>query len=146
MNDRHEVSFLLVDDDEIDVISMQRAMKKQRIVNPLLVARDGVEALEILRGQHPDTPRPASVIVLLDLNMPRMNGHEFLNAIRGDESLSRLVVFVLTSSRHERDIHQAYEQHVAGYIVKDDISNGGLAKALGLLDSYWRVVELPVTE
>ena len=143
MREQPQVSFLLVDDDEVDVISMQRALKKQNIANPLLVARDGIEALEILHGTHSVYRRPHSVIVLLDLNMPRMNGHEFLKAIRGDATLSQLVVFVLTSSRHERDIHQAYEQHVAGYIVKEDLNNGGLADALGLLDKYWRVVELP---
>ncbi len=143
MREHSPVSFLLVDDDEVDIISMQRALKKQKIANPLLVARDGIEALEILHGTHEVFRRPHSVIVLLDLNMPRMNGHEFLNAIRGDATLSQLVVFVLTSSRHERDIHQAYEQNVAGYIVKEDLNNGGLSHALGLLDKYWRVVELP---
>lgn len=141
-----ETVFLLVEDDEVDVMAMQRAFRKQKLANPLWVAGDGIEALEILRGEHASKPKPSSAIVLLDLNMPRMNGHEFLDAIRKDPSLKRLVVFILTSSAHEGDISQAYSKQVAGYIVKNDFANGGLSKALDLLDNYWRVVELPALD
>lgn len=140
---KKETTFLLVEDDEVDIMAMKRAFKKHKIANDLLIAQDGIEALEILQGCHPTQPRPSSAIVLLDLNMPRMNGHEFLNAIREDEKLKSLVVFVLTSSAHEIDIAQAYSNHVAGYIVKADFAHGGLTQALELLDNYWRVVELP---
>lgn len=99
-------TFLLVEDDEIDVMSVQRAMKREGIANPLVVARDGVEALEILRGDDPVRSVPSQVIILLDLNMPRMNGHEFLRSLRDDPNLAPMVVFVLTSSKLEADIHQ----------------------------------------
>lgn len=138
-----ETAFLLVEDDEVDVMAMQRAFRKHKLANTLLVAGDGIEALDILQGRHPSIPKPPSAIVLLDLNMPRMNGHEFLDAIRQDPTLKRLVVFVLTSSAHTGDIAQAYSNHVAGYIVKDSFTDGGLTQALDLLDNYWRVVELP---
>lgn len=138
-----ETVFLLVEDDEVDIMAMRRAFAKHKLANELWVARDGVEALSILVGEHNEYPRPESVIVLLDLNMPRMNGHEFLTSVRNNQELKRLVVFVLTSSDHQTDITQAYEHHVAGYIVKSDVATGGLAGALELLDHYWRVVELP---
>ena len=138
-----DTTFLLVEDDEVDVMAMKRAFTRQKLANELWVATDGLGGLDILQGKHGTYPRPESVIVLLDLNMPRMNGHEFLAAVRDDPSLNRLVVFVLTSSDHQTDIAQAYDQHVAGYIVKTDVGTGGLYRALELLEHYWRVVELP---
>ncbi|MGB0965900.1 MAG: response regulator [Litorivicinus sp.] len=140
---KNETVFLLVEDDEVDIMAMKRAFRQHKIANDLVVTQDGMMALEVLNGTHATIPRPSSAIVLLDLNMPRMNGHEFLDAIRQDERLKSLVVFVLTSSAHDSDIQQAYSNHVAGYIVKSDFANGGLTQALELLDHYWRVVELP---
>lgn len=142
-NENSLATFLLVEDDEVDVMNVQRVMKRQGLSNPLLIANDGAEALSILRGDDPAKPKPTKVIVLLDINMPRMNGHEFLKHLRDDKRLAPLVVFVLTSSNLERDLHQAYERHVAGYILKEDIDQGGLTQALCMLDQYWRVVELP---
>ncbi|RUP22418.1 response regulator, partial [Methylobacterium sp.] len=76
------VNILLVDDDEVDVQGLKRAFKKSKIGNPITVARDGIEALEILRGQNGRERLPKPHLVLLDLNMPRMNGIEFLEAVR----------------------------------------------------------------
>lgn len=136
------VTILLVEDDSIDAEAIKRALKRARIVNPLVVVSDGLEALNILRGSAADPPLERPFLVLLDLNMPRMNGIEFLEEIRNDEDLHDSVVFVLTTSEDDRDKLAAYGQHAAGYMVK---SNAGedFMKLVGMLDSYWKIVELP---
>jgi CheY-like chemotaxis protein len=136
------VNLLLVDDDEVDVQGLKRAFAKSRIGNPITVARDGIEALEFLRGENgrPQLPKPH--LILLDLNMPRMNGLEFLEAIRADEDLKRSVVFMITTSKAEEDKARAYDQHVAGYIVKQDPANTFM-QAVALMEHYWKIVEFP---
>lgn len=134
-----EVTILLVDDDDVDVMGIERALKKLKIGNPLVRARDGLEALKLLRDPHA-VRRP--YIVLLDLNMPRMSGLEMLAALRNDPMLNSAVVFVLTTSNDDEDKVKAYQQHVAGYIVKSQVGDGFL-RVLEMLDHYWRVVELP---
>lgn len=140
--DKRAVTFLIVEDDEVDLMAIQRAFKQKRIGNDCVIARDGIEALALLRGENsrPAISRP--YIVLLDLNMPRMNGFEFLKAIRGDERLRTSVVFVLTTSNSDEDRARAYLSNIAGFIVKADAGNAFLA-AIEMLDHYWRVVELP---
>lgn len=138
-----QASFLLVEDDEVDVQAMKRTFSRMRIANPLLVANDGLEALAIMRGEDEARQLEKPYIVLLDLNMPRMTGIEFLEVLRADETLTSAVVFVLTTSAEERDRVAAYRHHIAGYIVKQDLGGEGLSKALDMLDHYWRVVELP---
>ena len=136
------VTFLLVEDDEVDVKAIKRSLDELRIANPLVVARDGREALEYLRGQNGRKKVESPFLVLLDLNMPRMNGLEFLAELRADRELNTAVVFVLTTSRDERDRLSAYEKHVAGYIVKSNVADS-FAEAMKLIDHYWRVVEFP---
>ena len=97
---------------------------------------DGRALLEAAMQLRPD-------LILLDLNMPRMNGLEMLAELRNDPVLSSAVVFVLTTSKADEDIVVAYQQHVAGYIVKSQVGDGFL-RIMGMLDHYWRVVELPV--
>ena len=130
---------MLVDDDDVDVMGIERALKKLKILNPLVRAKDGLAALEILR-------RPGGIahpyIILLDINMPRMSGIEVLAELRRDESLNKSVVFVLTTSCEDEDKAAAYAQHVAGYIVKEEAGDS-LMRAITMLDCYWRVVELP---
>lgn len=133
-----EVTVLLVDDDEVDVMGVHRAFKDLKIGNPIAHAEDGMRALQILRNGEIKRP----FLVLLDLNMPRMNGIEFLQEIRSDENLKDTIVFVLTTSKAEEDRHKAYKQNVAGYIVKESVGSGFL-NAVELLDHYWRVVEMP---
>jgi len=113
------VSLLLVEDDAIDVMTVERMLRKQHISNPLFIARDGVEALEMLRGENDRAKVPEPYLILLDLNMPRMNGLEFLAELRRDPAHKKAVVFVLTTSDAPEDRHVAYEHRVAGYIVKD---------------------------
>jgi CheY-like chemotaxis protein len=123
-------------------MGLRRAFQQLKIVNPLTVARDGIEALEILRGGSDRTPLPRPYLILLDLNMPRMNGIEFLHALRADATLRDAIAFVLTTSRVDEDRIAAYQHNVAGYIVKSDFGNGFL-HAVRLLKHYWRVVEFP---
>lgn len=137
-----DVTFLVVEDDDVDVMALERAFKQLKIANKQCFARDGVEGLEYLRGQNGREKIAAPYIILLDLNMPRMTGLEFLEEIRKDEELKQSIVFVLTTSNDDRDRVSAYEKNVAGYIVKSDPTNGFM-EAITMLDHYWRVVELP---
>ncbi len=136
------VSILVVDDDDVVAEAIERAMRKQRVANPVIYAADGAEALEILRGSHPEQDIRSPFIVLLDLNMPRMNGLEFLDELRGDPELSGTVVFVLTSSDLESDMLAAYRAHVAGYMVKSEVGKD-FRKAIELLEQYWITISLP---
>ena len=133
------LNILLVEDDQVDVMNVKRAFDRNRISNPLFVAGDGVEALEILRsGQVPHERR----LVLLDLNMPRMNGIEFLRALRADEDLHATPVVVLTTSDDERDKIDAYNLNVAGYLVKP-VTFINFVELMAALNKYWTLVELP---
>ena len=136
------VNLLLVDDDEVDIQGLKRAFAKSRIGNPITVARDGVEALEFLRGENGRPKLPKPHLILLDLNMPRMNGLEFLEVIRADEDLKSSVVFMITTSKAEEDKARAYGHHVAGYIVKQDPANTFM-QAVALMEHYWKIVEFP---
>lgn len=136
-----EVSLLIVDDDDIDAISLERALRKLRLLNTLFRARDGREALELLRSGK----IPAPYIILLDLNMPRMNGLEFLEALRTDPLLTHAVVFVLTTSKSDEDLVAAYRNHVAGYVFKQHMDRDFM-EVMGLIEHYWRIVELPATK
>ncbi|ESE39778.1 response regulator [Shewanella decolorationis] len=138
-HDYKQVTILLVDDDDVDYMAVQRAMKQLRLLNPLVRARDGLEALTILT--HSDAIK-GSYLILLDLNMPRMNGFEFLEHIRSDPTLSSSVVFMLTTSSTDEDRMKAYSHHVAGYMVKTDIKDG-FHNIFNMLEGYWRIVELP---
>lgn len=136
------VNLLLVEDDEVDIQGMKRAFAKSRIGNPITVAHDGIEALEFLRGENGRPKLAKPHLILLDLNMPRMNGLEFLQAIRADEDLKRSIVFMITTSKAEEDKARAYDQHVAGYIVKQDPANTFM-QAVALMEHYWKIVEFP---
>jgi CheY-like chemotaxis protein len=133
------LNILLVDDDEVDVMNVRRAFQKAHITNPLFVAHDGLEALELLRrGALPCDRR----LVLLDLNMPRMNGIEFLRALRADPALHATPVVVLTTSDDERDKVDAYDLNVAGYLLKP-VTFGSFVEIVVALDKYWTLVEMP---
>ena len=135
-----EVTIVLIDDDDVDVMGVQRALQKLKVLNSVVRARDGVEGLALLRDPSA-VQRP--YIVLLDINMPRMNGLEMLAELRNDPQLSNAVVFVLTTSKSDEDKTAAYSQHIAGYIVKNQVAEGFM-HVMNMLDHYWRVVELPI--
>jgi CheY-like chemotaxis protein len=137
-----DVHFLIVDDDQVDVLAIQRSLQKQKIGNPVTIARDGIEALEVLRGteNRPKLPRP--YLILLDLNMPRMNGLQFLEELRKDAALTDSIVFVLTTSASDEDKIGAYKKHVAGYLLKAEAGEGFL-KAIQMLDKFIVIVQFP---
>ncbi len=111
-------NFLLIEDDIIDVKTVKRALKKSNLEVNLFVATNGEEAISKLLGKNGYEKIPFPSIVILDLNMPRMNGIEFLTKIREDDELRSLIVIVLTTSQDERDVYDAYNKNVAGYIGK----------------------------
>jgi CheY-like chemotaxis protein len=138
VNDK-QLNILVVDDDQVDVMNVQRAFKKGNIPNPLFVASDGIQGLEVLRGG--EFPK-ANRLVLLDLNMPRMNGIEFLRELRADPDLKATTVVVLTTSNDTRDKIEAYNLNVAGYLTKP-VTFGSFVDLMITLNKYWMLVELP---
>lgn len=136
-----DLSILLVDDDDVDRESVLRAFKASNIRNPVAIATNGIEALQILRGLNPEVVFSRPAMVLLDLNMPQMNGFEFLGELRRDSSLQDTVVFVLSTSTREDDIQRCYEYQVAGYISKQTAGQD-LHLLSELLDAYWRLIEV----
>lgn len=136
------VHVLLVEDDDVAAAHMERSFKKSGIQNPLLRASDGVDALEILRGENGKEKLPSPFMIFLDLRMPRMDGLEFLAEIRSDPKLESSVVFVLTTSPHEEDRTAAYKQHIAGYIQKTRVGRDCDA-LVDMLHNYWATVDLP---
>jgi len=137
--DDHSLNILLVDDDEVDVMTVKRAFAKANIANKVFVATDGIEALQLLRADGIPTPRR---LVLLDLNMPRMNGIEFLREIRSDPVLQPLTVVVLTTSNEDRDRVEAYQLNVAGYLLKP-VTFHSFADVMSTLNKYWTLMEMP---
>lgn len=136
---------LLVEDSEHDILSVQRAWKRHGIVNPLMIVRDGEECLDYLhrRGAYADpgtAPRPG--VILLDLHMPKMDGLEVLEHIRGDEELKNLLVVVLTTSKAEEDRVKSYDLGVNAYIVKP-IGLENFSEAIRAIHMFWKLVELP---
>ncbi|HYC91195.1 MAG TPA: response regulator [Thermoanaerobaculia bacterium] len=133
------LNILLVEDDEVDVMNVKRAFTKGNITNPLFVAGNGLEALDRLRGDEIPKSRR---LVLLDLNMPKMNGIEFLRQLRADPELTLTPVVVLTTSDAERDKVEAYNLHVAGYLLKP-VTFASFCETMASLNKYWTLVELP---
>lgn len=120
-NRQSSCTVLLVDDDDVAIEGVLRSFRKHEVPCRTLTAGDGKEALAILRGSHPAKVLETPVIVLLDLNMPGMDGFQFLEAVRSDNELKRTVVFVLTTSSRDQDRYRAYNEHVAGYMVKSAV-------------------------
>lgn len=135
-------NILLVEDDEVDVMNVKRAFKKNNITNPLYVSGNGLEALVMLRGNgnRPEMPRERRLI-LLDLNMPKMNGIEFLRELRADPELRPIPVIVLTTSNEDRDKVEAYNLNVAGYILKP-VTFSNFVEAVATLNKYWTLSEI----
>ncbi|QNP60854.1 response regulator [Paenacidovorax monticola] len=133
---------LLVDDDEVACEGVMRSLRKNNIHCQVVLAEDGLEALQILREEHPTKAIQDPFLVLLDLNMPRMDGFEFLEAVRADPSLKETVVFVLTTSGREADRSRAYSENVAGYMVKSHVGPQ-FSLLAGFLEKYGQAVQFP---
>jgi DNA-binding response OmpR family regulator len=113
-----QLTILLIEDDDVAAESVERSLRRREVDFPVVWAEDGAIGLAILRGEHPTKKIAPPYIVLLDLNMPRMNGFEFLQELRADKTLEGTVVFVLTTSDSDIDRSRAYHEHIAGYVVK----------------------------
>lgn len=137
-----DINILLVEDDEVDAEAVVRALQRLNVNNSLTIVSDGLEALNVLRGEKARQPLPQPYIILLDLNMPRMNGLEFLDVLRQDPELKRSIVFVLTTSNRPTDRLATYDRYIAGYLVKSK-TGVDFSELIMLLDWYQRVVEFP---
>ena len=142
MEDR-TLNILLVEDDEVDVMNVRRAFRKGNIKNPLYVATNGLEALEILRGgshHFPEMP-PERRLIVLDLNMPKMGGIEFLQVLRADPQLRATPVVVLTTSNNDQDRLRAYNLNVSGYLLKP-VTFATFVELMTTLNQYWALCEM----
>ncbi len=135
---KSEISILLVEDDRVDIMTVKRALKDLKITNPLNITRNGEEALAFLQDERNQRPS----IILLDLNMPRMNGLEFLKIIKQDKTLRRIPVIVLTTSEEEQDRIESFDLSIAGYMIKpvDYLKFVEIMKTIHL---YWTLSKLP---
>ncbi|MCB0429429.1 MAG: response regulator [Flavobacteriales bacterium] len=141
-NNSRPINIFLVEDDDGDAKAVNRAFSKAKIANPIIRAEDGIDALEILRGENGKEKPPVPFILFVDLNMPRMNGIQLIQEMRKDPELKKCIVFVLTTSKSDDDKIKAYDLNVAGYIVKETAGQDFL-KLVDLVDIYWRIIELP---
>jgi CheY-like chemotaxis protein len=136
------INVLLVEDDEVDVMNVKRAFKRNNINNPLYVASNGLEALEMLRNEGTRAIPNSRRLILLDLNMPKMGGIEFLHALRSDAQLRMTPVIVLTTSNQDKDRVEAYNLNVAGYILKP-VTFSNFSEIMLTLNKYWAICEMP---
>jgi CheY-like chemotaxis protein len=134
---RNSKPILLVEDDNVDVMTVKRALQDLNIKNQLVSTANGEEALEYLNNNH---SKPC--IILLDLNMPKMNGIEFLTIVKADEALKKIPVIVLTTSSQQQDIVESFKLSVAGYIVKS-VDYAEFTEAISTINLYWTLSKLP---
>ncbi len=142
MNREVMPTILLVEDDDVAAESVVRSLQKHGCNYPVVWAEDGQAALDILRSEDALRVVPRPRVILLDLNMPRMDGFEFLQQIRSDPALKSDVVFILTTSNTDSDRARAYHQCIAGYMVKSAVGPQ-FVKLVSLLNSYQEAVRLP---
>ena len=136
---RHkDVTVLLVEDDHVDAMAIERSFAKAGVGNPLVRAVNGLEALEKLTNNK----IPLPYIILLDLNMPRMNGLEFLTELRGNPDIADSIVFVLTTSEKDEDKASSHRKNVAGYFLKNEVGVG-FPNVLAMIEGYWKIAHLP---
>lgn len=135
---RSSKPILLVEDDKVDAMTIRRSLETINITNDVDVANNGEEALQYLRDPQGELP----CIILLDLNMPKMNGIEFLRLVKHDETLKRIPVVILTTSRDEQDKIESFNLGVAGYMIKP-VDYWQFVEVVKAIDLYWTLSELP---
>lgn len=133
------ITFVVVEDDDVDMMSIKRALKGLNLKNPIIRAKDGLAALELLHGSDAQPAMESPYIILLDLNMPRMNGLDFLAALRKNPMTEMARVFVLTTSETDQDILNAHTHNIMGYIFKSDLL-GSLGEAIDSLENSWMLL------
>jgi len=135
---RSSKPILLVEDDRVDTMTVRRALKDLKVTNQLICTTNGEEALEYLRDKSKKNP----CVILLDLNMPKMNGIEFLKIAKADDELKKIPVVALTTSKEGRDIAESFSLGISGYIVKP-VDYKRFVDAIRVIDLYWTLSELP---
>jgi CheY-like chemotaxis protein len=129
---------LLVEDDQVDKMTVVRALKEIHVTNPLVHRENGEDAVNYLQDQTSDKP----CIILLDLNMPIMNGIEFLRTVKNDDQLKRIPVVVLTTSEEQQDKVNSFDLGVAGYMAKP-VDYRQFVEVMRSIDAYWTISEMP---
>jgi CheY-like chemotaxis protein len=129
---------LLVEDDDVDAMTVEHVLKDLKVTNHVFRSNNGEEALDYLRNESNQKP----CFILLDLNMPKMNGIEFLKAIKSDEELKNIPVIVLTTSDEQQDIVESFNLHAAGYMLKS-VDYKEFADTIKAIDIYWTLSKLP---
>ena len=129
---------LLIEDDDVDVMTVKRAIRDLKVANQLVPIGDGEEAIEYLRNES--TAKPC--LVLLDLNMPKMDGAEFLKIVKADKALKKIPVIILTTSNSDRDVIESFELGAAGYMVKS-VDYEKFVETIRAIDLYWTISKLP---
>lgn len=134
------VKILLIEDDDIDAELLERSFKRQKIINPICRAYDGLDAYEKLKGHNGQSLEEGPHIIFLDLNMPRMNGIEFLKKVRQDPQLASSIIFVLTTSNTDEEKVQAYQRSIAGYLLKENLGSDCIAEMKNMLNFYTQYI------
>jgi CheY-like chemotaxis protein len=129
---------LLIEDDNVDVMTVKRALQDLKVSNQLVPLSNGEEAIEYLKKEN--TTKPC--IVLLDLNMPKMDGVEFLKVVKADNTLKKIPVVILTTSNSERDVTESFELGAAGYMVKS-VDYEKFVETIEAIERYWTFSKLP---
>ena len=129
---------LLVEDDTVDAMTVKRALRDLKVGNPVAHVTNGEEALVYLKDQA----KPAPCLILLDINMPKMNGIELLKAIKTDPDLQKIPVVMLTTSTNDRDIIQSFHLSAAGYMIKP-VDYHQFVETIRTIDTYWRLSRVP---
>jgi CheY-like chemotaxis protein len=137
-----QVTILLVEDDDIDAMTVIRGLASAQITNPVTRARDGIEALDMLLGTNGCDRLAPPYLMLIDIRLPRLDGLGLIRRIRSNHILQRTIIFILTTSENDRDRIAAYDAHVAGYIVKSNDPEHFRALA-GMLEYYLSIVSPP---
>lgn len=140
----HQLNLLLVEDDEVDAIKVNRALQKKNLNLPLRWASNGLEALGILERCYGENASSSAgkLLILLDLNMPKMGGVEFLRILRSHKQFCKIPVIVLTTSDREQDLADAYNLNVAGYIVKP-VDFTHFVDIIDVISRYWTICKFP---
>lgn len=139
-----DMNILLVEDNDVDAAILMRSLRKMGAKGTVVRARDGIEALEILENDRIEKTMPDPYAILLDINMPRMNGHEFLSALRQNNHVAHAHarVFVFSTSDCPADVARAYRNNICGYIVKPD-SLSELTAKMSTLRQFWEACAHP---
>ncbi|PCJ62822.1 MAG: two-component system response regulator [Planctomycetota bacterium] len=140
--DNKTITFLVIDDDEIDREVIRREFLKEKYSNPIIEFENGSDALEFLKSKDKEYMDNNPLIILLDLNMPKMGGLEFLEELRKDEKLKKIIVFVMSTSEDYNDKLKSYNLFIAGYTTKGKIQDG-IKKITSMLDTFWKKIEMP---